>query len=62
MGWTQLGHCKMMKMFDSFRFPDKRQASVFDTGFHSEMAPEAFMYAVPLAWYREHHVRKFVVH
>ena len=43
-----------------FRFPSKRQASVFDTGFHSKMAPHAFMYAVPLAWYKEHHVRKLV--
>ena len=35
---------------------------MFDTGFHSKMASHAFMYAVPLAWYKEHHVRKLVLH
>ena len=40
------------------RFPDKPQAAVFDTGFHSKMPAHAFMYGVPVSWYRDHHVRR----
>lgn len=43
-------------------FPDLSHVAVFDTAFHMTMAPEAFRYAVPAAWYHEHGVRRFGFH
>jgi len=36
--------------------------AVFDTAFHQTMAAEAYRYAVPEAWYREHGVRRYGFH
>lgn len=36
--------------------------AVFDTAFHATMAPHAYRYAVPEAWYREHGVRRYGFH
>jgi len=42
--------------------PDKPNVAVFDTAFLSSMPPEAFRYAVPDEWYREHGIRKYGFH
>jgi acetate kinase len=36
--------------------------AVFDTAFHATMAPKAFMYALPYAYYQHYHVRKYGFH
>jgi len=36
--------------------------AVFDTAFLASLPPKAYRYAVPEAWYREHHVRKYGFH
>jgi acetate kinase len=36
--------------------------AVFDTAFHQTLAPRAFRYAVPEAWYRDFGVRKYGFH
>lgn len=41
---------------------DVPHVAVFDTAFHTTMAPEAFRYAVPGAWYHDHGVRRFGFH
>ncbi|WP_456394123.1 acetate/propionate family kinase [Nitratifractor sp.] len=38
------------------------QVAVFDTAFHQTMAPEAYRYAVPEAWYRRYGVRRYGFH
>ena len=38
------------------------QVAVFDTAFFATLPPVAFRYAVPEAWYREHHVRRYGFH
>jgi acetate kinase len=43
-------------------YPDLAHVAVFDTAFHMTMAPEAYRYAVPAAWYHEHGVRRFGFH
>ena len=40
------------------RYPGTPQAAVFDTSWHSSMPETAFLYGVPLAWHREHGVRR----
>ena len=42
--------------------PDIDQVAVFDTAFHRTMPPVAHRYAVPQAWYDEHHVRRYGAH
>ena len=42
--------------------PGVPHVAVFDTAFHATMAPHAFRYAVPEAWYREHGVRRYGFH
>lgn len=42
--------------------PDVPQVAVFDTAFHQTLAPEAFHYALPLALYRKHGVRRYGFH
>ena len=37
-------------------------AVVLDTAFHQTMAPEAYLYAVPMALYRQHAVRRYGFH
>jgi len=43
-------------------FPGLRQVAVFDTAFHQTMPRQAYMYAVPYAWYEQHAVRKYGFH
>ena len=38
------------------------QVAVFDTAFHQTMPPEAYRYAIPEAWYRRYHVRRYGFH
>lgn len=42
--------------------PGLAQVAVFDTAFHRTMPPVAHRYAVPQAWYDEHHVRRYGAH
>ena len=46
----------------STRWPDMPQVAAFDTAFHSTLAPAAFLYAVPYAWYTDWGVRRFGFH
>ena len=43
-------------------FPGLRQVAVFDTAFHQTMPRQAYLYAVPYAWYEQHAVRKYGFH
>ncbi|WP_028669700.1 acetate/propionate family kinase [Saccharospirillum impatiens] len=43
-------------------YPSVPQVAVFDTAFHQSLDPEAFLYAVPMALYREHGVRRYGFH
>ncbi|MDF0605945.1 acetate kinase [Neisseriaceae bacterium TC5R-5] len=43
-------------------FPTLPQVAVFDTSFHQSMPAHAYLYAVPLALYREHGVRRYGFH
>ncbi len=42
--------------------PDMPQVAVFDTAFHQTMAPEAYLYGLPISVYREHKIRKYGFH
>jgi acetate kinase len=42
--------------------PEVPHVAVFDTAFHAGMAPHAYRYAVPEAWYRDHGVRRYGFH
>ena len=43
-------------------FPKARQVAVFDTAFHQTMPPKAYLYAVPLEWYKKYRLRKYGFH
>lgn len=43
-------------------FPGLPQAVVFDTAFHQRMPEKAFLYALPMAFYRENHIRRYGFH
>ncbi|WP_024302354.1 acetate/propionate family kinase [Pseudogulbenkiania sp. MAI-1] len=43
-------------------FPGLPQVAVFDTAFHQSMPERAYLYAVPMALYREHGVRRYGFH
>ena len=43
-------------------FPELPQVAVFDTAFHQTMPEHAYLYAVPMALYREHGVRRYGFH
>jgi acetate kinase len=43
-------------------YPNVPQVAVFDTAFHQTMPAHAYRYAVPEAWYREQHVRRYGFH
>jgi acetate kinase len=36
--------------------------AVFDTAFHSSMPKEAYIYALPMSMYEEHHIRRYGFH
>ena len=42
--------------------PNTPQVAVFDTAFHSTMPPKAYMYALPMRYYSEYHVRRYGAH
>ena len=42
--------------------PNKPQVLVFDTAFHSTMAPEAYFYALPYAYYEKYSIRRYGAH
>jgi len=42
--------------------PNVPQVGVFETGFHTTLPPEAYLYGVPYEWYEEYGVRKFGFH
>ncbi|MBQ7502369.1 acetate kinase [bacterium] len=42
--------------------PSVPQVAVFDTDFHSTMAPEAFLYPLPYDYYERLHVRRYGFH
>lgn len=42
--------------------PTSFNVAVFDTAFHQSMEAEAFMYAVPYSWYKDHGIRKYGFH
>ncbi len=39
-----------------------KQFAVFDTAFHYSMPKQAYLYAVPLKWYEDYHVRRYGFH
>jgi acetate kinase len=43
-------------------FPGLPQVTVFDTAFHQTMAPESFLYAIPMRLYKEYGVRRYGMH
>ncbi len=42
--------------------PNVLQTGVFDSAFHRTLPPKAFLYGIPMNWYREHHIRKYGFH
>jgi acetate kinase len=38
------------------------QAGVFDTAYHQTMPPKAFLYGIPLEWYKHHKIRRYGFH
>lgn len=42
--------------------PNTLMVGVFDTAFHQTMEKEAYLYPVPLSWYRDYGVRKYGFH
>ena len=42
--------------------PDVPHAAAFDTAFHATLAPEAYLYALPYAWYSEWGYRRYGFH
>jgi acetate kinase len=43
-------------------FPDVPHVAVFDTAFHQTLPEHAYTYALPLAWARENHIRRYGFH
>ena len=43
-------------------FPDTPQCGLFDTAFHQTMPKQAYLYALPLKFYREYKIRKYGFH
>ncbi|WP_339780294.1 acetate kinase [uncultured Marinobacter sp.] len=44
------------------QFPDIPQIAVFDTAYHQTLAPRAYLYALPEAYYRDWSVRRYGFH
>jgi acetate kinase len=42
--------------------PNVPQTAIFDTSFHSQMPKYAYLYALPLRFYREHRIRRYGFH
>jgi len=45
-----------------WHMPFARQVAVFDTAFHQSMEPQAFLYALPYAWYEKFKIRRYGFH
>lgn len=43
-------------------YPQVPQVAVFDTAFHQTLAEQAYLYAIPMSYYREHSVRRYGFH
>jgi acetate kinase len=43
-------------------YPQVAQVAVFDTAFHQSLAPEAYLYPIPIRLYREQGVRRYGFH
>lgn len=43
-------------------FPGVKNVAVFDTGFYKDLKPEVFLYALPLKYYTQHHIRRYGFH
>lgn len=44
------------------RLPRVPQVAVFDTAFHQTMPPKAYMYPLPMRYYRQYHIRRYGAH
>jgi len=42
--------------------PQALQTGVFDTAFHHTIPEKAFLYGIPLKWYKQHQIRKYGFH
>ena len=42
--------------------PNKPQVGVFDTSFHLQMPPKAFLYGIPYELYKKHKIRRYGFH
>ena len=42
--------------------PDKAQVLIFDTAFHTTMAPDAYFYALPYEYYEKYSIRRYGAH
>ena len=42
--------------------PEVFQAGVFDTAFHATLPDKAFLYGLPLEWYKKHRIRRYGFH
>ena len=43
-------------------FPEVPQVAVFDTAFHQTMPDTAYLYALPMEYYREERIRRYGFH
>jgi acetate kinase len=43
-------------------FPEAAQVAVFDTAFHQSLPEHAYLYAIPLALYEKHKIRRYGFH
>jgi acetate kinase len=44
------------------KLPSCSHVAVFDTGAYAQMPPKAFLYGIPVNYYKEHHLRKYGFH
>ena len=42
--------------------PDTPQVAAFDTAFHTTMPPKAYMYPLPMRYYKDYHIRRYGAH
>lgn len=42
--------------------PGVKNMAVFDTGFYKDLKPEVFLYALPLRFYTQYHIRRYGFH
>ena len=44
------------------KLPNTPQIAVFDTAFHATISQEAYLYALPIAMYKKHNIRRYGFH